>query len=51
MSKRVIAILVALIVFVVGGMVLTLKRSADVGAQKREAAIEGKAKPPPNKPQ
>lgn len=52
MSPRILAILAAIVIFIVAGMVLSLKRASDVGASKREAAIEGKAaKPPPKKPQ
>ena len=39
MSKRVIAILVALVVFVTVGMYLTLKRSANVGKKALDEAV------------
>jgi hypothetical protein len=50
MSKRVIAILVALVVFITFGMYLTLKRSANVGKKALdEAVVTIPAKKPPAK--
>ena len=39
MSKRVIAVLVALVVFITYGMYLMLKRSADVGKKALDEAV------------
>lgn len=52
MSKRVLAVIVALVVFITVGMYLTLKRSGNINKKSLdEGVVHMPAKKPPPKPQ